>query len=236
MSESQIPLSSSVSIVWKALDQLFWVKTGEWKRYGYICAWSEFQVIYKFCQADASGPHFQRNRTHKTSCKGTSPLKQHFCLAKTYRSSWFIFCIASIVQTTHFWHKKIGWRSNTNCYCNASVEDSGLLRCDTVWLGQWISTFRRHVMPSSLMFGESKKVKVLGSFETSGRTRPTAWPQIPAELNPQYRGCGNVVSCVMRAGVVFCIPKCLCPTYNLQTGYVSVPICIIYCNVYFRAA
>jgi hypothetical protein len=91
-------------------------------------------------------------------------------------------------------------------------------------------------MPSSLMFGESKKVKALGSFETSGSTRLAAWPHIPPELNPQYCGCENVMFCVMRAGVAFCIPKCIFPTYNLQIGSVSVSVYLIYVDVYLRAA
>ena len=106
-----------------------------------------------------------------------------------------------------------------------------VLRYDAVWLSQWISTFRRHVMPSSLMFGESKKVKALSLFETSGRTHPAAWPHIPPELNPQYRGCENVISCVMRAGVAFCIPKLanwVCFCFHLSYIYVDVD--------YFRAA
>jgi hypothetical protein len=76
-----------------------------------------------------------------------------------------------------------------------------------VWLGQWLPTFRTNAMPSSLVFRESKKVKVLRLFETSGTTNPAAQRHISEELTPQQHGCENFVSGVVRAGVVFCVPR-----------------------------
>jgi hypothetical protein len=85
------------------------------------------------------------------------------------------------------------------------------------------------------MSGESKEVKALRSFETSGRACPDARPHIQEVLNPQYRGCENAISCVMRAGVAYLLHSEV-HTYNLQFGYISVSIYLMYGEVYFRAA
>lgn len=63
-----------------------------------------------------------------------------------------------------------------------SSQDSGLLRCDGVYVGERFLTFCRIVVPLPSFSGG---MKALQSFEMLGTTRPVTQHQVSLDLNPQ---------------------------------------------------
>jgi len=61
------------------------------------------------------------------------------------------------------------------------IDYSGLLRCDASSLGEWLSTFRRDVLPSSsglkMSLKNGKTGSVVGVWECTGNVWPFGWWQ-----------------------------------------------------------